>query len=293
MPAPSAISPTSNERAVLVGLVGQDIQASRTPRMHEVEGARLGLRYVYRLLDTRTDGFEHTTLEAIVRHARLFGFAGLNVTHPYKQAVIAHLDALAPEAQAIGAVNTVVFQEGRAIGHNTDASGFLRSLELGLPQARRARVLQFGAGGAGLAVAQALLAFGTAELLVHDVDRARAQALVERFAPLAATATIQVVDDPQRALATADGVVNATPIGMAAHPGTAFDTGALRPDTWVADIVYFPLETELLRRARALGCTTLAGAGMAVYQAVRAFELFTGIAPDPAEMTRTFESFGR
>lgn len=293
---------------VLVALVGAGISGSRTPRMHEAEGARLGLRYQYRRIDTDALALGPAELAGIVRHARLFGFAGLNVTIPWKQAVIACLDGLAPDAAAIGAVNTVVFAEGRAIGHNTDAWGFAESARHGLAGASFGRVVLMGAGGAGLAVARALLDLGVGRLEIHDTDGARAQALAARLAgnPLpragaasnraalardAAAARVSVVEDLAGSVVAADGLVNATPMGMAKFPGMAIDPAWLAPHQWVADIVYVPLETALLRAARAAGCRVLPGAGMAVYQAVRAFELFTGIRPDAAAMRATFDAF--
>jgi len=220
------------------------------------------------------------------------GFSGLNVTHPCKQAVLAHLDELAPDAAALGAVNTVVLREGRRIGHNTDAWGFREALRRGLPGASLERVVQLGAGGAGAAVAHALSSLGVGELLLYDVDSGRAEALAERLAAQGAAGRIVVAPDLARALAVASGLVNATPVGMAAYPGLPLPAELLRPELWVADIVYFPLETELLRTARAIGCRTLDGSGMAVFQAVRAFELFTGRTPDPERMRRHFERLG-
>jgi shikimate dehydrogenase len=274
--------------SVLVGLVGSGIGASRTPALHEREGAEQGLRYVYKLIDLEAGGLGIEALPEILRAARQFGFAGLNVTHPCKQAVIQHLDELSPDAAALGAVNTVVFTEGRTIGHNTDWWGFAESFRRELADAPRDRVVQFGAGGAGAAVAHALLTLGAAEVVIVDTDEARAAdlaaALRGRFGAGRASAG-QGLDG---ALSGADGVVNATPLGMAKYPGMALPADRLRPDLWVADIVYFPLETELLRTARARGCRTMGGGGMAVFQAVQAFRLFTGREPDPTRMLRHF-----
>jgi shikimate dehydrogenase len=142
-----------------------------------------------------------------------------------------------------------------------------------------------GAGGAGSAVADALLRCGTALLTVVDVDAGRAQdlagALARRHGRAVDAASAAALTD---LVPAADGVVHCTPVGMAEHPGTAFDVALLRPTTWVADVVYRPLETELLLGARAAGCRTLDGGHMAVHQAVGAFELITGHRPDAARM---------
>jgi shikimate dehydrogenase len=194
---------------------------------------------------------------------------------------------MATDAAAIGAVNTVVFEGGRRTGHNTDCWGFAESFRLGLEGEPSDKVVQFGAGGGGAAVAYALLEQGTALLDIYDPDDARATRLAERLTERFGRTVVAVID-PRAALRRAAGAVNATPIGMDKYPGVPFETDALTARQWVADIVYFPPETELLRRARALGCRTLPGTGMAVFQAVKAFELFTGIAPDRSAMAQHF-----
>ncbi len=278
----AAASPT-----YLVGLVGRGIGSSKSPAMHEREGARMGLSYAYVLLDFDQLGLDDAELGTVIAAAREAGFAGFNVTHPFKQAVIAHLDDLSPEAAAIGAVNTVLLG-ARAIGHNTDSWGFAESFRETLGGVRSERVLQFGAGGAGAAVAHALLAQQSGQLILSDLDTAKAnglaQRLTERFGPRVA------VGSADASIAAADGIVNTTPMGMTKYPGLPLRRELLEPRHWVADIVYFPADTELLKLARDLGCRTMAGTGMAVYQAVKAFELFTGIAPDRDRMIDHFRA---
>lgn len=271
----------------LVGLIGSGIGPSLSPALHEREADRQGLRYLYRLIDIDVLGVAPQAVGDLVRAARDLGFDGLNITHPCKQLVIEHLDALSPQAEALGAVNTVVFEGGgRAVGHNTDVTGFAASFARGLPDVSLERVVQLGAGGAGAAVAHATLTLGAGRVTVVD-------ALPERAAQLSAALNRHfgegraAASGPDRLpglLAHADGVVHATPTGMAAHPGLPFPAALLRPGLWVAEVVYRPLETELLRTARALGCATLDGGGMAVFQAADAFRLFTGREPDSARM---------
>ncbi len=272
------------KNSVRVGLVGKGIQLSRTPAMHEAEGAALGLEYRYDLIDPDAPDGPTGSLEDILSQAEAEGFAGLNITFPFKREVVGLLDELSDAAEKIGAVNTVVFADGKRRGHNTDFWGFSESLRLGLPDVAKSCVLLLGAGGAGGAVAHALAAAGVGQILIADPDHAAAQVLARAIGGA-------VVSDIAGAVARADGIVNATPMGMAKHPGTAIDPGLLEPRHWVVDIVYFPLETEFLRAARAKGCPTLDGGGMAVFQAVRAFALFTGLTPDPSRMRATFESF--
>ena len=272
-------------RSVLVGLIGAGIQSSRSPRMHEEEGAAHGLRYRYRLIDLDQLGVGAEALPALLADAKREGFDGLNITYPCKQAIIPLLDDISPDARAIGAVNTIVIRDGRLIGHNTDASGFAEGFKRALPDAQLDRVALLGAGGAGAAVAHAALKLGVRRLSIFDVDSARARELAGR---LGAEAT----SDLASAMATADGLIHCTPTGMAKMPGLPLDARLIEPRHWVAEIVYFPLETELLRVARAKGCRTVDGSGMAVFQAVGAFRLFTGIEPDAGRMIRTFRSMG-
>jgi shikimate dehydrogenase len=271
----------------LIGLVGRGIQSSRTPKMHELEAARLGLFYDYVLVDFDELALPDPALGAILKSARAKGFAGLNVTHPFKQAVVRLLDALIPEAGAIGAVNTIVFGPSGAVGHNTDSWGFAESFREGMADAPLQRVVLFGAGGAGAAVAYALMELGVGELSVIDTDGARATALCAAMR-MRFPGRIRHEADPAKALRDADGLVNATPVGMTKYPGMPFPQRLLSRRHWVAEIIYFPVETELLRKARALGCRTLPGTGMAIYQAVRAFELFTGKVPDRHAMAAHF-----
>lgn len=279
------------ERTVIVGLIGATIQASRSPALHEEEGRAHGLRYLYRLIDIEVLGLTVKALPELLTAAYRFGFAGLNITHPCKQAIIPLLDELTADARAIGAVNTVVFGPGgRTMGHNTDWSGFFESFGRELADAPRSRVAQLGAGGAGSAVAHALLTLGVGQLAIVDTNRARAAALAEDLCVRFGAGRAVASADAAGVVAAADGLVNTTPIGMVGHPGMPLSAAQLRPALWVADVVYFPLETELLRAARGLGCRTMSGGGMAVLQAVGAFSLFAGLKPDPARMMRHFAS---
>lgn len=259
--------------------------------MHEAEGRAQGLAYIYRLLDADRMGDRMPPLAELVAFADYFGFSGFNVTFPYKQQILPLLDELSPAAREIGSVNTVVLKDGRRYGHNTDKWGFREGFRRGMAGASRDRVLLLGAGGAGVAVAHALLECDVAHLMVADTDPARADALVaqlkEKFGALQASRA----DDPAAAAERADGIVNATPVGMMNLPGAPIDAEHIRADSWVADIVYFPLETQFLQAARHKGCRTLNGEGMALFQAARAFELFTGIEPDVNRMRAAFAAF--
>lgn len=278
--------------STLVGLIGAGIQQSRTPAMHEAEAKRQGLNLVYKKLDVERMGEEPPDLTEILRYVRYFGFAGLNVTFPYKQAIMPLLDEISDVSQAIGAVNTVVIRGDRLAGFNTDYWGFRESFQSQMKGELRECVLQLGAGGAGAAVAQALLDSGVGHLMIHDVDADKAAELAEALARRFPDRKVEVSRDAEAATAHAKGVVNTTPVGMAKLPGTPIPVEWLDPAQWVIDIIYFPMETEFLKAAEAKGCRVLNGSGMAVWQAVRAFQHFTGRDADPKAMTRTFRSFG-
>ncbi len=280
------------EPAYLLGLIGEGIQASRTPALHEQEAAAQGLRALYKLIDLHVLGVGADALPELLTAAERMGFNGLNITHPCKQAVVPLLHQLSPEARALNAVNTVVLCDGQRIGHNTDWSGFAEGFRRSLPDVPMDRVVQFGAGGAGSAVAYAAITLGVRQLILVDIDPARAQVVARQTNAQFGEGRVIAATDVTAAIAGADGLINTTPIGMASHPGLPLPASLLRPSLWVAEIVYFPLETELLRQARAIGCRTLGGGSMAVFQAAEAFRLFTGRNPDAARMMDHFVSLG-
>jgi shikimate dehydrogenase len=276
--------------ALLAGLIGAGIQASRAPALHEREGAEQGLRYVYKLIDLDQLGLGAAALPELLTAAERLGFAGLNITHPCKQSVLPLLTDLSEDARSLGAVNTVLLRDGERVGHNTDWWGFAESFRRGLPEAKLERVVQLGAGGGGAAVAYAALTLGTQRLTIFDLDSARASQLAARLSARFGGRRVVPGVDLARAMREADGLIHATPTGMAKYPGLPLPEQLLRPALWMAEIVYFPLQTELLRAARRIGCRTLDGGGMAVFQAAEAFRLFSGRQPNAERMLRHFAS---
>lgn len=275
-------------KKVLLGLIGAGIQRSVAPALHEEEGRHHGLRVHYQVVDLEAAGVGVEALPELVRAARVIGFAGLNITHPCKQLVIPLLDALSDEARAIGAVNTVVRDGNRLVGHNTDGSGWSWGFRRALPDADLARVALLGAGGAGAACADAVLRMGASRLTVFDRDPARAEGLVGRLNAQFEGNRAAASPDLSSLLARASGLIHATPTGMAKAPGMPLPEELLRPTMWVAEIVYVPLETPLLLAARRIGCRTVDGGHMNVGQAIGAFRLFTGRDADPARMDAHF-----
>ncbi len=272
----------------LIGLIGAGIQRSLSPAMHEEEARHHGLRLHYQLVDLDLTGATVDDLPALIRAVRTIGFRGLNITYPCKQAVLPLLDGLSDEARAMGAVNTVVCQEGRLMGHNTDGSGWSAAFIRALPQADLRRVLLIGAGGAGSAVAHAVLRLGAAHLVVHDHEGERAAALANSLNAIHGPGRVSATDDIAAGMRGTSGLIHATPTGMDKQPGMPLPAELLRARPWVAEVVYFPIETALLKAARAQGCATVDGGGMAVWQAVGAFRLFTGMEPDASRMEAHF-----
>lgn len=271
------------------GLLGRSILASRSPELHEKEAQALSLDLSYELFDFTARSLADDDLARTMAGLVEQGFSGFNVTYPFKQTIIPLLDELDESAAAVGAVNTVAIRDGRLIGFNTDMTGFRGSLMDGLPGAALDHVIQLGAGGAGAAVATALLSLNVTTLVLVDVDAARASALaadlIERFP----AATVEPCTPDKLDTSNADGIVNATPIGMNGKPGMPLPSSAIEPRHWVADIIYFPPETELLRVAKSKQCRTINGVGMVVGQAARAFEIITGSPADAARMRQSLD----
>lgn len=271
--------------AILVGLIGANIQKSLSPALFEHACAAAGLAGHYHLMDL--DRLPGRRLPDLLAAARTAGFAGVNVTFPCKEAVLPLLDEVSPEAREIGAVNTVIIgRDGRTTGHNTDRTGFRRSVEetLGRRRVEGQTAVLVGAGGAGRAVAFALFDLGLQRLLVGDRDRRRAESLAASVGPH----RCETVADAVAALAGASGLVNATPVGMSGFPGLPVPPDALADRHWVADVIYTPLETELVLGTRARGAQSMGGAGMCIHQAAESFRLFTGRTADIARMKSTF-----
>lgn len=278
-----------------LGLLGANIATSLSPALHQAEASALGLAdYSYDLLDLHDLNRSPEQAGAVLRQAVADGYTGFSVTHPCKQLVLPALDELSPQAAALNATNTVVVTaDGRLVGHNTDHSGFRSALDRVLPDVDRSRVVLFGAGGAGSAVAHALAAAGVDELVIIDV---RARQAVELAVAVARTHPGMTThgatpDEADRHVREAIGVVNASPIGMEGGgpglPATPFDVDALTASHWVADIVYRPVRTALLAAAAERGCRTLDGAQMLVAQAADSFSLLTGRDVDRARMQRS------
>jgi shikimate dehydrogenase len=282
-PAARPLAPA--DRRFLTGLVGAPIAHSASPAMHERAAEALGVHCHYQLIEVA--GADREELRRLLDGVRRLGFAGVNVTFPYKEAVVSLLDELSPGAQAIGAVNTVVVRDGRLIGHNTDTTGFARAITGLVRDPAQSVVAVIGAGGVGRAITFALAGIGVAEIRIFDTDRAKAAQLAGQIGKRGKTTVAGSVEDAMRG---ATGVVNGSPVGMLPNRGTPVPDALLHRDLWVADAVYTPLWTPLLNAAKAEGAEVMTGRDLAIYQAADAFELFTGLKPSAAEMGNAFDA---
>jgi len=276
-------------KRLLVGLIGANIQKSLSPALQQEACRAAGLEGYYHLMDL--DVLPGRDLKSLLDAARTAGFAGVNVTYPCKEAVLPLLDEVSAEARQIGAVNTVTIGPGgRTAGYNTDRVGFRRAFEEAFGQAAIASkvALLVGAGGAGRAVAFALFDLGVETLLINDSDADRAHRLAQALEASFGSGRSRAVSDGVSELSATSGVVNATPVGMLGIPGIPIPLSGIAGHHWVADVIYTPLETELVKSARAKGCKVMGGAGMCVHQAIESFRLFAGYAADLRHMHRTF-----
>lgn len=281
----STIVTAKKAKRVLLGLIGFPIAHSATPATQEAAARAAGLEAHYHLIEVA--GARREDLGVMFEGVRRLGFSGINVTFPYKEAVVPLLDALSDEAAAMGAVNTVVVEDGRLIGHNTDATGFATAYRRLGRKDGDAPVAIIGAGGVGKAIAFALAGCGVGKLRLYDVDRSKSEALA---ALLGARAEVAIADSAEAAAAGAAGIVNGTPLGMLPNRDMPLPASAIQASQWVADAVYHPLWTPLLKAAQKAGATVMTGRELAIHQAVDAFRLFTGVPASEAVIGATFDA---
>jgi shikimate dehydrogenase len=272
----------------LCGLLGAGIAGSRSPELHETEARALGLPLVYRILDGAVMGYGEAELPRILTMLGQMGFAGVNVTHPFKQAVVPLLDHLSDAARVLGAVNTVVWRPEGLFGDNTDWSGYRAHFLTGLGDKPRETVAMIGAGGAAAAVGFAHLDLGARDLRIVDTAPERAQALAARLGAVFPQARVTASPDAAHALAGADGVVQTSPVGMQSHPGLPFDPALLDPHQWVSDIIYFPARTPLLEAAAARVAPLWRAAAWRCFRPRMPLRCSAGAQPDAGRMLRAF-----
>lgn len=259
----------------LLGIIGDPVAHSLSPKLHNFLLRRAGLNYCYLAFRVRRE-----RLKGALEGMRALEVRGLNVTAPYKEQVVPYLDGLAAEAQALGAVNTILNARGRLIGYNTDPSGFGESLKAQGLNPAGWNVVILGAGGGAAAVAYALIESKVARIILYNRTPARAAALARRLAkPDASTITARGLTDGkiEDDLAHAKLLVNATPVGAFPSDETVIEPGFLHDGLTVYDLVYNPPKTRLLRKGEARGAKTINGLEMLIYQGLRSLEIWTGL----------------
>ena len=273
--------------AIRLGLIGDNITRSQSPRLHELAGRLCGLDVTYERLIPAAMG---EPFEAVFAHCRAEGFRGINVTYPYKEAVTGLLTVPDPAIAAIGACNTVLFEPGGPSGHNTDYTGFMSAFRGAFGDAPPGAVAMAGAGGVGKAVAFGLAGLGCDRLSIFDTAPERVEPLVAALSQLGTAMTVTVATSIDEAVSGTDGLVNCTPLGMIGYPGSAIPRALVKGRRWAFDAVYTPVETEFVLDCRAAGLTVISGYELFFHQGVDAFRLFTGASIDQAALRRALAS---
>lgn len=263
-----------------LGLIGDNIAASSSPRLHRLAGRQAGVEVSY---DRLVPPQMRQAFPAVLAGCAAQGYRGVNVTYPYKEVAAGLVRIPDPLVRAIGAVNTVIFGAEGPEGHNTDHSGFIAAYRAARGDRAPGPVLMIGTGGVGRAVAFGLLALGVTDLRLADRDPAKAEALAEALR--AARPGVEVRTGAAEALAKgAEGLVNCTPVGMVGHPGTPLPAALMQGAGWAFDAVYTPADTQFLTDATAAGAAPISGWELFFWQGAHAWERFFGRAPDLARL---------
>lgn len=265
----------------LLALIGSPVSHSGSPAMYNYSFNKLGIDYTYLAFDV---DIEHT--KAAVEAAKTFGMRGFNVTMPCKTEVVKYMDELSDAAKIIGAVNTVVIEDGKLYGHNTDGVGYVRNLKEHGVDIKGKKMTILGGGGAATSIQVQCALDGIREISIFnkkDEFWANAEKTVEKIKNAVPSCVVNLYDIDDKAklkaeIAGSDILTNATRAGMKPLDDVSIieDTSCYRPELIVTDIVYNPKETKMLREAKACGCRTVGGTGMLLWQGAEAFKLYTG-----------------
>lgn len=271
-------SSQSQARRLKLGLIGGNIRQSRAPELHRLCGELTGIEVTYDLIIPADLGKD---FDAAFEQCRSSGLRGVNVTYPYKEHAAAMVTIPDRHVRQIGSVNTVVFEEPGPKGHNTDYSGFIAGYRSVFGDMPPGVVTLVGAGGVGRAIAFGLVSLGARGLHLVDREATKVDSLTEALqAAVNGSVAVEIFGDVADAVRGADGIVNATPLGMTGYPGTAVPLSLLGGQSWAFDAVYTPVETVFIQGARSAGLSILSGYELFFFQGVHAFELFAGTRPD-------------
>lgn len=268
-------------KTVKLGLIGDNITRSKSPRLHRTAGNLTGLEVTYDRLIPKDMGL---SFDEVFELARSSGFRGINVTYPYKEIVASKVTVLDPLVRAIGAVNTVVFDADGPKGFNTDYSGFMNAYRSVRGTEPPGVVCLIGTGGVGKAVAFGLIGLGAHTIRCVDLDPAKAENLAETLAAFGSPTQVEVSGDAVAAASGADGIINCTPLGMVGIGGTPLPADAMQGAAWVFDAVYTPVDTQFLQDATRAALTVISGYELFFGQGVDAWDIFTGVDIDHAAL---------
>lgn len=275
------------ESVIQLGLIGDNIAASKAPLLHRLAADLCGLHLVYDLLPPADLGL---AFEDVLQHCKVSRYRGLNITYPYKERVLACLQVGDAVVRAVGACNTVLFAGAEVRGYNTDYTGFMAAYRNRFGDAPPGRVALVGAGGAGRAISFALVQLGASELRLHDIDRRKSLALAEAIRRIDTHCRIEVSETVVHAAHAADALVNATPAGMAGIGGCSFPSELIPGRRWAFDAVYTPRDTPFMLAARAMGLATIGGYELFLFQGIDAFRHFTGQDIDEGALRAALQS---
>ena len=264
---------TTRAKTTQLGLIGDNIADSKSPRLHELAGRLLGRPTAYDRLVPKTLGLD---FDEVFDQARADGYRGLNITYPYKERVVTRLRIDQPQVARLGACNTVIFEADGPRGFNTDWSGFMAAYRRAFGDSAPGVVCMIGAGGVGKAVAFGLIDLGMTELRLLERDLPKAEALAEALRAAVPGLAVTCATDAVAGAAGASGIVNCTPVGMVGYEGTPLPREAMAGATWAFDAVYTPVDTQFLQDAEAEGLKILSGYELYFYQGLHAISLFQG-----------------
>jgi shikimate dehydrogenase len=279
----------NDKRAIRLGLVGDNIALSESPALHRFSGQQFGVDVTYDLLVPRN---RKQSCENILDACKANGYHGLNITYPYKKLVSEKVQVPDPIVRAMGAVNTVIFTPDRMLGFNTDYSGFKAAYSAARGIHKPGIVTMVGAGGVGRALAFGLADLNAAVIRLIDRDDEQAHALATAVMTANPDITVEIWDDIGAAMVGANGLINATPVGMNGYPGSVFDPAMIAEADWAFDAVYTPRDTEFLTNAAAAGLDIISGWELFFFQGVDAWKLFYGQEVDQSKLRSVLQQTG-
>jgi shikimate dehydrogenase len=278
------------EPSLRLGLIGDNIDQSQSPRLHRLAGLQHDLTVTYdRLVPAKTN----ETFEQVFARCQSSGYRGINVTYPYKERVVPALRIDDPLVRAIGAVNTVVFGTHGPTGYNTDYTGFMAAYDHVRHGADTGPVLMIGTGGVGRAVAFGLLALGANDIRLVDHDLRKAEILAEALRRAAPDIKVTVSDNPSHAAVGAVGLINCTPVGMVGNEGTPLPNDRMCDAKWAFDAVYTPVRTQFINDAEARSLVIISGWELFFFQGIQAWSIFSDLAADENSLRSSLLIEGR